>query len=99
MKRIFVIFAALAAFSASEAQAAGCYADYKARRSQSGQMELHYGVIELGARACGNRGAAEQAVARRIGRDGWQLLRVLSTFDQNGLNQRRGNAGNYFLRY
>ncbi|MEM7441123.1 MAG: hypothetical protein AAF393_16120 [Pseudomonadota bacterium] len=78
---------------------AACYADYKAQRTNNGQLQLHYGVIELGPKACANRAAAQQMVARRIGAGGWQLLRVLSTFTDSGLAARRGNAGQYFLRY
>ncbi|GGA17860.1 hypothetical protein [Neptunicoccus cionae] len=81
------------------AQQNGCFADYKAKRSVSGNLELHYGVIELGARACQSPRRAEQAVSRRIAPDGWTLLRIVSTFGRNGLQQRQDNAGPYFLRY
>ncbi|MDR6263452.1 MULTISPECIES: hypothetical protein [Rhodobacterales] len=76
-----------------------CYADYKAKRSASGSLQLHYGVIQLNGGACRNPQRAAQAVSRRIASDGWTLLRVVSTFDQRGLQQRRGNAGQFFLRY
>ena len=102
MKRAVLILAAFAAISLAgpgAAQSNGCYADYKAQRTQGGALELHYGVIQLNGRACRNIGRAEKVVARRIGSDGWQLLRLLSVFDANGLNQRQGNAGRYFLRY
>lgn len=81
------------------AHAEGCYADYKAQRTQAGALELHYGVIELPQSACADPGAVQAQVAARIGAAGWQLLRVLSTFDASGLNGRQANAGSFFLRY
>lgn len=102
MKRIVLILAALAALSApapAHAQGGACFADYKAQRTSARGLELHYGVIQLGPRACRDRAAAERQVARRIAAEGWQLLRVMATFDESGLNGRRANAGAYFLRY
>ena len=55
-------------------------------------------MIEIPARAC-DPGAAAEVVARRIGRDGWQLLAIVSVFDDSGLDQRRESAGAFFLRY
>lgn len=81
---------------ASAAQAA-CYADYKAKRDAP--LRLHYGVIALPDRACGNTAAAARIIQRRIGRDGWTLLTVLSTFGDEGLRARRANAGDFYLRY
>ena len=76
---------------------AACYADYKAKRDDP--LRLHYGVIELPDAACSNRQAARQEIARRIGRDGWQLLSVEGIFGEGALDQRRSSAGEYFLRY
>lgn len=76
-----------------------CYVDYKAKKSSGGALQLHYGVMQLSGNACSNRNAMASAVASRIGSGGWTLLRVLSKFDKSGLNQRRANAGQYFLRY
>ncbi|MBD3679842.1 MAG: hypothetical protein HUJ27_15760 [Rhodobacteraceae bacterium] len=75
---------------------ADCYADYKAKRDNP--LRLHYGVIELPEAAC-STDAARSEIDSRIGRDGWQLLTVVSVFDENGLNQRREAAGDFFLRY
>lgn len=75
---------------------AACYADYKAKRDTP--LQLHYGVIQLPDAACASGGAAAQ-ISARIAADGWLLLNVLSTFGPEGLEQRRGNAGQYYLRY
>jgi hypothetical protein len=44
-------------------------------------------------------GAAAPEIAGRIASDGWQLLQVISVFDDSGLDARRSDAGAYFLRY
>lgn len=75
---------------------ASCYADYKAK--QDSPLRLHYGVIELPDTACTQQGAAAQT-AQRIGVDGWKLLRILSIFQADGLEERKNSAGPYFLRY
>ncbi len=74
---------------------AACYADYKAK--QDDPLQLHYGVIELPDAACDPQSAADQLRAR-LG-DGWQLLQVMSVFDDAGLEQRKASAGQFFLRY
>ncbi len=80
---------------ASAAQA-DCYADYKAKQDRP--LRLHYGVIALPEKAC-SRGAATGEIARRLGQGGWTLLTVLSIFGDEGLASRRGEAGEYFLRF
>lgn len=75
---------------------AACYADYKAKRENP--YQLQYGVIELAERDC-SPGAAAAAIAARIAADGWQLLAVVSIFDEAGLAARRDSAGGFFLRY
>lgn len=96
---LLLLLPALALPDTGRAQAAGCYADYKAQRSRAGALELHYGVMELRGGACRGPDAARSQIARRIGGDGWQLLRVMSIFDASGLNARQANAGPFFLRY
>lgn len=76
---------------------ADCYADYKAK--QDNPLKLHYGVIQLPDAACTSKAQAADAVARRIARDGWSLLTLVSVFGEDGLEQRKSNAGPYFLRY
>lgn len=98
MKRISRLSLALviALVAALPAQAA-CYADYKAKRDNP--LRLHYGVIELPDAACTNVQAAGQEISRRIARDGWTLLNVMSMFGAEGLAERRESAGQFYLRY
>lgn len=97
MKRLLKPFLLALVLSGVAAMAnAACYADYKAKTDNP--LKLHYGVISLPDAAC-NRAAAGQVIARRIAVDGWQLLTVMSVFDDSGLGQRKANAGAYFLRY
>lgn len=97
MKPRFALLTALAATFLAGAASAQCYADYKAK--QDNPLRLHYGVIELPAAACGSRGDAAREIDRRIAREGWQLLNVMSIFGDDGLAERRASAGAYFLRY
>ena len=76
---------------------AACFADYKAKKD--GPLRLHYGVIQLPDAACGAPSAAVNLVRDRIAADGWTLLNVLSTFGNEGLNERRASAGDFYLRY
>jgi hypothetical protein len=100
MNRIAIILG-LSAFLSSAAlpAAAECFADYKAKRDDP--LRLHYGVIALPDAACSDRDSAGEAIAARIGVDGWTLLAVVSVFGENGLEdeKRRESAGDYFLRY
>ncbi|NAZ38059.1 hypothetical protein [Rubellimicrobium sp. CFH 75288] len=74
---------------------AACFADYKASRRDP--FELHYGVAEI-LGPCDPR-SAEQELAPRLAADGWQLLEVVATFDETGLEERRESAGDFYLRY
>jgi len=100
MKKHIAIFglAALVALTALPA-AADCYADYKAKRDDP--LQLHYGVIALPDTACATPNAAQADIAARIAVDGWTLLTVVSVFDETGLDdeERRSNAGAFYLRY
>jgi hypothetical protein len=95
MKR-FALPLLLALAAALPAQAA-CYADYKAKRDNP--LRLQYGVIELPDSACGDRGAAEAEVRARLSSSGWELLNVVGIFGEEGLEQRRESAGDFFLRF
>ena len=77
--------------------AAQCFADYKASRAPP--LQLHYGVMEVPRAACGDRGAIAAELARRLAPQGWRLLRVVSVFGPEGLAQRQGDAGPFFLRF
>lgn len=97
--RLTLLFAAplLALALAGPASAAGCYADYKAKRDNP--LRLHYGVIALNGAACQNKSAAASAISHRIAKGGWTLLTVLSIFGADGLAQRKQSAGAFYLRY
>jgi len=79
---------------ASAAHAA-CYADYKAK--QDDPLRLHYGVAEVrGECSAAN---AQSQIADRLSAAGWQLLNVVSVFDETQLDGKKDSAGEYFLRF
>ncbi len=80
---------------ATPAMAADCFADYKAK--QDNPLRLHYGVIQLSG-AC-QKGAAKAEISPRIASEGWTLLNVISVFGPEGLQQRKPDAGSYYLRF
>lgn len=80
---------------AAPAQAAECYADYKAK--QNNPLKLHYGVIQI--RGACNAQSAKGEIQSRISSAGWTLLNVMSVFGPEGLQQRKANAGPYYLRF
>lgn len=82
------------AVSAGAASAA-CYVDYKAK--QDDPLRLQYGVYQVSG-PCDPSSAAEE-LRPRLRADGWQLLEIVSVFDESGLEQRREDAGRFFLRY
>ncbi len=75
---------------------AACYADYKAK--QDNPLRLHYGVAALPDAKCSKQDAAE-ILRKRIAKDGWTLLNVVSVFDDSKLDKKKGDAGDFFLRY
>jgi hypothetical protein len=48
--------------------------------------------------AC-KRKPAKAEISARLAQNGWTLLSVISVFGPEGLNQRRANAGTFFLRF
>ncbi len=74
---------------------AACYADYKAKMDDP--LRLHYGVAEIRGE-CSRRAAAAE-LAPRLQSRGWELLNVVSVFDDGGLAERRDSAGRHYLRY
>ncbi len=88
-----ICFALLAQIA--PAQAADCYADYKAK--QNNPLKLHYGVIQI--RGACNKAAAQGEIQSRLAASGWTLLNVMAVFGPEGLQQRKANAGPYFLRF
>ena len=74
---------------------AACFADYKAK--QDDPLRLHYGVAEL--RGDCDAASAETELRPRLLVDGWTLLTVLDVFEEDGLDERKDSAGDYYLRY
>jgi hypothetical protein len=74
---------------------AGCYADYKAK--QDDPLRLHYGVAEVSGDC--SAPSAERELDGRLRDNGWQLLNVLSVFNDAGLDERKDSAGEYYLRF
>ena len=93
---ISLLAASLSVMSASGAIAA-CYADYKAK--QESPLRLHYGVIEVASQPCQMSRAVTNAVAKRVAAGGWELLQVQSVFDETGLEAKKRDAGEFFLRF
>jgi len=93
MKHLITAFLVVIA-TAGSVQAA-CYADYKAK--QDNPLRLQYGVAQING-ACTVQDAGAE-LAPRLAADGWQLLEVVSVFDDAGLEERRNSAGEFFLRY
>jgi hypothetical protein len=92
--RTVALAAAITTFAG--AASAACFADYRAQKDNP--FGLHYGVIEVPDDAC-DVTAAAPVIAGRISSEGWQLLQVISVFDEGGLDARRSDAGAYFLRF
>ncbi len=88
-----LVFGLLAASPA----AAECYADYKAKKDNP--LRLHYGVVKVPDNVCGDRSGAAKVIKKRLKKDGWQLLNVMSTFKKDGLAERKESAGKFYLRY
>lgn len=86
---------AIALMLALPAQAAGCFADYKAK--QDNPLRLHYGVAQING-ACDTRSAAAE-LAPRLNAQGWTLLNVVSVFGEDGLASRKDSAGPNYLRF
>ena len=92
--RLPALLAAALILAAGAAQAA-CYADYKAK--QDDPLRLHYGVAEI--RGTCDEAAAADELRPRLAAAGWELLQVEGVFDETGLQGRRQNAGDFYLRF
>lgn len=90
-----LLAAALTLALAAPGQAAGCYADYKAK--QDNPLRLHYGVAQING-AC-DRATAAAELAPRLAAEGWTLLNIVSVFSEEGLNARKDSAGQNYLRF
>lgn len=98
MRRIakILIVGCLVAVTASSASAA-CFADYKAK--QENPLRLHYGVVEVNVQPCQMSSAVSDNVSRRVAAGGWMLLQIESVFDKTGLEARKRDAGEFYLRF
>lgn len=76
---------------------AECYVDYKAK--QDDPLRLAYGVSQVSDDVCGKPKQAKAELAPRLAADGWTLLKILSSFGPEGLNERKASAGDFYLRY
>lgn len=91
-----IIPALVVSIAAASSASAACYADYKAKRDAP--LQLHYGVAQVSDGACDPNAAAAE-IGPRLASDGWQLLTVVSVFDEASLDAKRDSAGAYFLKY
>ncbi len=96
-KRYIYMLLAVTALAAAGHADAACYGDYKAKRDNP--LRLHYGVIELPDAACDDPALARTEIEARIAVDNWRLLNILSVFGENGLENRKESAGQFFLRF
>lgn len=94
MRHLFYICIALIALAGPAS--AACFADYKAKMDNP--LRLHYGVIEIPDAAC-SAAAAFNVIAPRVAAGGWELLEVMTVFDESGLDSRRTDAGQYYLAF
>ncbi|MBF9035182.1 hypothetical protein HKCCE2091_13130 [Rhodobacterales bacterium HKCCE2091] len=96
MKRTLAIWAFALSLLAALPASAACFADYKAKMDNP--LRLHYGVIEIPDNVC-SVDAAGPEIARRVATEGWELLEVMSVFDETGLSAREADAGRYYLHF
>ena len=82
---------------AGTSASAACFADYKAK--QENPLRLHYGVVEVKAEPCQKSKAVSDDVAKRVAAGGWMLLQVETVFDETGLEAKKRDAGEYYLRF
>ena len=91
-----LIIATLAILLALPASA-DCFADYKAK--QDNPTRFAYGVSQVSDAACGKPRRAFDELTPRLSAGGWTLLKILSSFGPEGLNERKSSAGDFYLRY
>ncbi|MBI1170818.1 hypothetical protein GC209_05405 [bacterium] len=89
--------AVVLAFALAIPAQAECYVDYKAK--QDNPLRLAYGVSQVSDGACGRPNVARGELAPRLASEGWKLLKIISSFGPEGLQERKASAGAFFLRY
>ena len=93
--RTLMLVALLAAMALPAS--AECYVDYKAK--QDDPLRFAYGVSQVSDPACSKPKRAKDELTPRLAADGWTLLKILSSFGPEGLNERKASAGDFYLRY
>lgn len=76
------------------AAGADCYAEYKAK--QDDPLRLHYGILRLSG-PCPDR--AEDVLRGRLAGTGWTLLDVVALSPDEPDDDRKADAGEFYLRY
>ena len=96
MNRTLVFVLALVGTLAASAVGAlaECFVDYKAKKD--GPLQLHYGIMRLSDAECASPNGS---VARRIAVDDWTLLTVMGRLSAAEAQEKKADAGAYFLRY
>jgi len=94
---VISLLAGCLAFGSATGAIAECFADYKAK--QEDPLRLHYGVVEVNVQPCQMSGAVSDKVSQRVAAGGWMLLQVESVFDETGLEAKKRDAGEFYLRY
>ncbi len=74
-----------------------CYADYKAKKNEP--LRLHYGIAKINPSLCDKRDAVALELRARLRANGWVLLKLIDLFGKDNLEERKDNAGAYFLKY
>lgn len=97
MRALSACLLALALAAGPGLARAECYVDYKAK--QDAPLRLAYGVSQVSDGSCGDRKLERAELEPRLAGAGWTLLKILSNFGPEGLDQRKDSAGEFFLRY
>lgn len=94
-RAIFV--AAILTCAGSTAWGAECFVSYKA--SKTFPLDLHYGVAQLSEGACADLRVAEEELENLLDDGGWNLSKIYKLLDRSGAEERRSNAGEFYLRF
>ncbi|MBS0126330.1 hypothetical protein [Thetidibacter halocola] len=86
----------LVSLALAGAARADCFVEYKAK--QDDPLRLHYGILALPG-GCPSAPAAQDAAARRLAAGGWTLLTVLGVSAETPPDQKKANAGDFYLRF
>jgi len=93
-----ILFFAVGVSTATVAHA-DCFAEYKAKKSINGVLELHYGVISIPDGDCTSPGSTNENVRKRLKEAGWDLLAAAQIITKSKAESLEEEAGEYFLKY